>query len=88
MALLCRRLLHRHRQNRDFDVVAAPALGIEVPSGGSSKTNHMRGAVHMQISAIGYKSAIGGLTDVRRTSNFVRLLPKPDICPRAQQGPS
>jgi hypothetical protein len=31
----------------------APAPGIEVPYGGSSETNHMRAAVHMQISTIG-----------------------------------
>jgi hypothetical protein len=31
----------------------APAPGIEVPQGGSSETNHIRGAVHMQITTIG-----------------------------------
>jgi hypothetical protein len=31
----------------------APDPGIAVPQGGSSKTNHMRGAVHMQITTIG-----------------------------------
>src|SRR5262245_60549695 len=31
----------------------ATAPGIEVPSGVSSETNHMRGAVHMQITTIG-----------------------------------
>src|SRR4030095_13360205 len=30
-----------------------PAPGIEVPEGGSSETNHIRGAVHMQITTIG-----------------------------------
>jgi transposase len=31
----------------------ATALGIEVPQGVSSQTNHMRGAVHTQITTIG-----------------------------------
>src|SRR5262245_1969103 len=33
--------------------LTAHATGIEVPYGVSSETNHMRGAVHVQITTIG-----------------------------------
>jgi predicted dehydrogenase len=35
------------------DVVEVPAPGIDVPLGDCRQTNHMRGAVHMQITTIG-----------------------------------